>query len=45
MKRNFRNISKGKRFSSNRNFWKIIKPFLTKKGCITNSDISLKEGN
>ena len=47
MKRHFRNISHGKLFSSNINFWKIIKPFLANKGYnITNSsDISLKEGN
>ena len=45
MKRHFRNVSEGKRFSSNINFWKIIKPFLTNKGFIANSDISLKEGN
>ena len=45
MKRHFRNVSEGKLFSSNRNFWIIIKPFLTNKGFIANNDISLKEGN
>ena len=45
MKRHFRNFSEGKLFYSNRNFWKIITPFLTSKGFIANSDISLKEGN
>ena len=44
-KRYFSNVSQGKRFSSNRHFWKIIKPFLTNKGFIANSDISLKEEN
>ena len=45
MKRHFRNVSEGSLFSSNRNFWKIIKPFLTNKGFIASSDISLKVGN
>ena len=45
MKCHFRNVSEGKLFSSSRNFLKIITPFLTNKGFIANSDISLKEGN
>ena len=45
MKRHFRNVSEGSLFSSNRNFWKIVKPFLTNKGFIASSDISLKVGN
>ena len=45
MKRHFRNVSEGKRFSSKRKFWKIIKPFLPSKGFIANSNIFLKEGN
>ena len=45
MERHFRNVSEGRIFSSDRNIWKIIKPFLTNKGFIPISDISLKEGN
>ena len=28
---------------TNKNFWKVIKPFLTNKGCLENSDIRLKD--
>ena len=28
---------------TNKNFWKAIKPFLTKKGCLENSDIMLRD--
>ena len=45
LKRHFRNVSEGKTVSSNRNFWKIIKPFLTNKVFIAISNIFLKEGN
>ena len=45
MKCHLRNVSKGKRFSTNRNFLNIIKLFLTNKCFIANSDIPLKEGN
>ena len=29
---------------TNKNFWKAIKPFLTNKGCLENSDIMLRDG-
>ena len=45
MKHHFRNVSEGKRFSSNRNLQKIVKPFLTGKGFIASSDIPFKEGD
>ena len=41
----FRNVSEGKLFSSNRDFWKVIKLFLTNKGFFANSDIFLNKGN
>ena len=28
---------------SNRTFWKTVKPFLTKKGCMTNDCISIQK--
>ena len=45
MKSHFEKVTVGKAVSSNKNFWRIIKPFLTNKGFITNSDIALKVGS
>ena len=44
IKQYFSNItSKGK--VTNREFWKIMKPFLTNKGCLDNCDIVLRSDN
>ena len=44
MKHHFSNIiSKGT--VTNREFWKTMKPFLTNKGCLDNSDIMLRGDN
>ena len=28
---------------TNKNFWKVVKPFLKNKGCLENSDIMLRD--
>ena len=40
IKRYFSEIA-SKGIMTNKDFWKVIKPFLTNKGCLTNSDIML----
>ena len=44
MRQYFSNIT-GKSLVTNRKFWKIIKPFLTNKGFLDNSDIMLSGDN
>ena len=44
MKQYFSNIT-SKGTVTNREFWKTMKPFLTNKGCLDNSDIMLRGDN
>ena len=44
MKQYFSNIT-SKGIVTNREFWKTMKPFLTYKGCLNNSDIMLRSDN
>ena len=44
MKQYFSNIT-SKGTVINRELWKTMKPFLTNKGCLDNSDIMLREDN
>ena len=44
IKQYFSNIT-SKGIVTNREFWKIMKPFLTNKGCFDNSDIMLRVDN
>ena len=44
IKQYFSNIT-SKGIVTNKEFWKTIKPFLTNKGCLENSDIMLINGD